>query len=89
MRWSPRSSVRGENFVRLLQGYREEGGRARGGLQGSRAGQNSTNLEQIVENPVPQVRREGGGSVQGSLPVQTSAAVLEHIVDIPARRVPD
>ena len=64
---------------------------ARGGLQGSRAGQNSTEyLEQIVENPVPQVRREGGGGLQGSLPVQNSAPVVEQIVDIPARRgLPD
>ena len=47
-------------------------------------------LEQIVENPVPQVRREGGGGLQGSLPVQNSAAVVEQIVDIPARRgLPD
>ena len=64
------------------------GGGTRGSLQGSRAGQNSTGyLEQIVVNPV-QVRREGGGSVQVSLPVQNSAAVVEQIVDIPARRVP-
>ena len=61
----------------------------RGGGQGSRAGQNSTaNLEHIGENPVPLVRREGGRSVQGSLPVQNSAAVVQQIVDIPARRVP-
>ena len=67
------------------------GGGARGGLQGSRAGQHSTKyLEQIVENPVPQVRREGGGGLQGSLPVQNSAPVVEQIVDIPARRaLPD
>ena len=63
------------------------GGGARGGLEGSRAGQNSTEyLEQIVEIPVPQDRREGGGGLQGSLPVQNSAAVVEQIVDIPARR---
>ena len=67
------------------------GGGARGGLQGSRAGQNSTAyLEQIVEIPVPQDWREGGGGLQGSLPVQNSAAVVEQIVDIPARRgLPD
>ena len=65
------------------------GGGARGGLQGSRAGQNSTAyLEQISE--IPQDRREGGGGVQGSLPVQNSEAVVEQIVDIPARRgLPD
>ena len=73
----------------IIAGLQGGGGGARGGLQGSRAGQNSTEyLEQIVENPVPQVRREGGGSVQVSLPVQNSAAVVEQIVDIPARRVP-
>ena len=81
---------------RILQGLDpvsqgRGGGGARGGLQGSRAGQNSTEyLEQIVENPVPQVRWEGGGGLQGSLPVQNSAAVVEQIVDIPARRgLPD
>ena len=70
---------------------REGGGARGGGLQGSRAGQNSTAyLEQIVEIPVPQDRREGGGGLQGSLPVQNSAAVVEQIVDIPARRgLPD
>ena len=58
-----------------------------GGLQGSRAGQNSkAYLEQIVEIPVPQGRRGSGGGLQGSLPVQNSAAVAEQIVDIPARR---
>ena len=63
----------------IIAGLQGGGGGARGGLQGSRAGQNSTEyLEQIVENPVPQVRREGGGSVQVSLPVQNSAAVVEH-----------
>ena len=69
------------------------GGGARGGLQGSRAGQNSTAyLEQIDENPVPQVREGGGacGGLQSSLPEQNSAAVVEQIVDIPARRrLPD
>ena len=60
---------------------------ARGGLQGSRAGQNSTAyLEQIVEIPVPQGRRGSGGGLQGFLPVQNSAAVAEQIVDIPAPR---
>ena len=65
------------------------GGGARGGLQGSRAGQNTTaNLEQIVENPVPQDRGGGTarGGLQSSLPEQNSAAVVEQIVDIPARR---
>ena len=71
----------------IIAGLQGGGGGARRGLQGSRAGQNSTAyLEQIVENPVPLVRREGGRSVQGSLPVQNSAAVVEQIVDIPARR---
>ena len=41
--------------------------------------------EQIVYNPVPQGRREGGGGLQGSLPVQGPAAFVEQIVDIPAR----
>ena len=73
----------------ILAGLQEGGGRARGGLQGSRAGQNSTaSGSRVVDNPVPQVRREGGGGVHGSLPVQNSAAVVEQIVDIPARRVP-
>ena len=39
---------------------------------------------------IQQVRREGGGGLQGSLPVQNSSAVVEQIVDIPARRgLPD
>ena len=56
----------------MLQGRGSGGasGGARGGLQGARPGQNSTPfLEQIVEIPVPQDRREGGGGPQGSLPV--------------------
>ena len=64
------------------------GGGARGGLQGSRAGQNSTAyLEQIDENPVPLGRGGGGacGGLQDFLPEQNSAAVVEQIVDIPAR----
>ena len=69
------------------------GGGARGGLQGSRSGQNSSAyLEQIAENPVPQGRGGGGarGGLQSSLPEQNSAAVVEQIVDIPARRgLPD
>ena len=68
------------------------GGGARGGLQVSRAGQNSAFLEQIVENPVPQGRGGGGarGGLQSYLPEQNSAAVVEQIVDIPARRgLPD
>ena len=74
----------------ILAGLQEGGRRARGGLQGSRAGQNSTaSGSRVVDNPVPLVRREGGGSIQGSLPVQNSAAVMEQFVDIPARRAPD
>ena len=47
-------------------------------------------MEQIAEIPVPQDRRDGGGGVQGSLPVQNSAAIVEQIVEIPARRgLPD
>ena len=82
------SKVFSRREIRRIIAGLEGGGRgARGGLQGSRAGQSSTvYLEQIVENPVPQVRREGGGGLQGSLPVQNSAAVVEQIVDIPARR---
>ena len=79
-----------QEIRRILAGMQGRGGGgARGGLQGSRAGQNSTSyLEQIVGNPVPQGRRSGGarGGLQGSLPVQNSAAVSEQIVDIPARR---
>ena len=74
-------------FLSGLEG--RGGGGARGGLQGSRAGQNSTAyLEQIVEIPVPQGRGGGGacGGLQSSLPEQNSAAVAEQIVDIPARR---
>ena len=83
-----------QEIGRILAGMQGRGGGgAREGLQGSRAGQNSTaNLEQIVGNPVPQGRGSGGarGGLQGSLPVQNSAAVLEQIVDIPARRgLPD
>ena len=81
---------------RILQGLDPQGrggGGARGGLQGSRAGQNSTAyLEQIDENPVPQGRGGGGarGGLRSSLPEQNSAAVVEQIVDIPARRgLPD
>ena len=56
---------------RIIAGLEGGGGGARGGLQGSRAGQNSAAVvEQIVDIPVPQVRREGGGGFQGSLPVQ-------------------
>ena len=41
--------------------------------------------EQIVDIPVPQVRRGGGGGVQGSRAGQNStAADVEQIVDIPA-----
>ena len=42
---------------RIIAGMEGGGGGARGGLQGSRAGQNSTAyLEQIDENPVPHGR---------------------------------
>ena len=45
------------------------GGGARGGLERSRAGQNSTAyLEQTVETPVPQGRRGSGGGLQGFSP---------------------
>ena len=80
---------------RILQGLDPQG---RGGVWCSWRvfkvlvlGQNSTEyLEQIVEIPVPQDRRGGGGGLQGSLPVQNSAAVAEQIVDFPARRgLPD
>ena len=80
-----------QRIIAEMQG--SGGGGARGGLQGSRAGQNSTaNLEQIGEIPVPQDRGGGGarGGLQSSLPEQNSAAVVEQIVDIPARRgLPD
>ena len=73
-----------QELRRIIAELQGGGGRARGGPQGSRAGQGSTaSGSRVVVNPVPQVRREGGGSVQGSLPVQNSA------VDIPARRAPD
>ena len=77
--------------IRRILSQGRGGGGARGGLPGSRAGQNSTAyLEQIVEIPVPQDRRGGGGGLQSCLPVQNSSAVVEQIVDIPARRgLPD
>ena len=49
-------------------------------------------LEQIDENPVPHGRGGGGarGGLKDFLPEQNSAAVVEQIVDIPARRgLPD
>ena len=56
---------------RIIAGLEGGGDGARGGLQGSRAGQNSAEtLEQIVDIPVPQARREGGGGVHGSLPAR-------------------
>ena len=56
---------------RIIAGLRGGGRGARGSLQGSRAGQNSAeNLEHIVDIPVPQDRREGGGGVQGSFPAR-------------------
>ena len=48
-----------------------QGGGAWGGLPGSRSGQGSTaSGSRVVDNPVPLVRREGGGGVQGSLPAR-------------------
>ena len=41
--------------------------------------------EQIFDIPVPQGRRGGGGSPQGSLPGRGSTANVEQIVAIPAR----
>ena len=62
-----------EEIQRMIAGLERGGGGARGGLQGSRSGQESTpSWFRVVDFPVPLVRREGGGSVQGS-----------------ARRVPD
>ena len=59
-----------QQIQRIVAGLERGGGGARGGLHGSRAGQNSAeNLEQIVDIPVPQDRREGGG-VRGSLPAR-------------------
>ena len=58
-------------------------------IRGFLSGQGSTaSGSRVVHNPVPQGRGGGGarGGLQGSLPVQNSAAVAEHIVDIPARR---
>ena len=50
-------------IVAAMQGWDED---TRGGLPGSRPGQGSTaSGSRVVDNPVPQVRREGGGSVQG------------------------
>ena len=79
-----------QELRRIIAEMQGRGGGARGGLPGSRTGQGSTaNLSQTVDYSVPQARREGGGSVLDSLPVQNSAAVMEQIVDIPARRAPD
>ena len=53
-----------------------------------RGGQGSTasGAALIVDTPIPQVRRGGGGGLQGSRVGQNStAADLEQIVDIPAR----
>ena len=53
-------------------------------------GSTASGFGQVVDNSVPQGRRGNGGGLQGSLPVQNSAAVVEQIVDIPARRsLPD
>ena len=77
-----------QELRRIIAELQGRGGGARGGLPGSRTGQGSTaSGSRVVDNPVPQVRREGG--FQGSLPVQNSAAVTDQIVDIPARRAPD
>ena len=58
-----------------------------GGLQGFRAGQGTpaADMEQIVYFPVPLGWRRRSGSPQGSLPGRGSTAILEQIVDIPAR----
>ena len=58
---------------------------ARGGLQGSRAGQNSpAYLEQIVGIPVLQGRRGSGGGLEGLRAGQDSTAVdVERIFDSP------
>ena len=58
-----------------------------GGFQGFSPGQGTpaADVEQIVDIPVPQDRREGGGGLQISLPGQGSTAYLEQIVDFPAR----
>ena len=73
-----------QEIRRIIAEMQGRGGGARGGLPGSRTGQGSTaSGSRVVDNPVPQVRREGGGSVQGSLPVLDSAG------GIPARRAPD
>ena len=65
-------------------------------LRGILSGQGSTAsgselYEQIIDNSVPQGRRGGGGGLQGSRARQNStAADVEQIVDIPARRgLPD
>ena len=58
-----------------------------GGFQGFSPGQGTpaADVEQIVDIPVPQDRREGGGGLPISLPGQGSTAYLEQIVDFPAR----
>ena len=56
-----------EQIQRMVAGVDREGGGARRGLQGSRSG---PSWFRVVDNPVPQVRREGGGGVQGSLPAR-------------------
>ena len=45
----------------------------------------AADVEQIVDIPVLQDRREGGGGLQGCRPGQNSTAYLEQIVDFPAR----
>ena len=57
-------------------------------IRGILSGQGSTasGAALIVDTPVPQVRRGGGGGLQGSRAGQNStAADVEQIVDIPAR----
>ena len=55
----------------MVAGLDREGSGARRGLQGSRSGQESTaSWFRVVDNPVPLVRREGGGGVEGSLPAR-------------------
>ena len=55
-----------DQIQRWVAGLDREGGGARRGLQGSRSG---PSWFRVVDNPVPLVRREGGG-VRGSLPAR-------------------
>ena len=57
-----------EQIQRMVAGLERGGGGAR---HGSRSGQESTpSWFRVVDNPVPLVRREGGGGVQVSLPAR-------------------